>query len=191
MGVLELFLIALGLSMDAFAVAVSNGMCKKNVKLGWTFGIGLTFGIFQGAMPTIGYFLGQTFTNYVTKFDHILALVLLGFIGGKMLFDAWKSKDEESCDNTAAVLTLQALLVQGLATSIDALAVGVSFSALNVNILLSAGFIAAVTFICSFAGVFIGKKFGSVLNRKAELIGGLILVGIGVKIFIQHTFFGG
>ena len=191
MGIIELLLIALGLSMDAFAVAVTNGMCKKNIKLGWAFLIVLTFGLFQGAMPAIGYFLGQTFTSYVTKFDHIIALVLLGIIGGKMLIDALKSNDDDNCGGEATNLTIGLLLAQGVATSIDALAIGVSFSAMNVKIVTSAGFIAIVTFVCSFIGVFIGKKFGAILNKKAEIIGGVILIAIGLKIFIEHTFFAG
>ncbi|MEG0614181.1 MAG: manganese efflux pump MntP family protein [Oscillospiraceae bacterium] len=191
MGITELLLIAIGLSMDAFAVAVTNGMCKKNIKLGWTFITAIVFGLFQGVMPVIGYFLGQTFTGYIQKFDHIIALVLLGFIGGKMLYDAIKSKNCETCDSNSADLKFGELMLQGVATSIDALAVGVSFSAMNTNIVISAGFIAAVTFILSFAAVFIGKKFGAFLNRKAEIVGGLILIAIGLKIFIEHTFFGG
>lgn len=188
MGIVELLLIAVGLSMDAFAVSVTNGMCRKNIKLNWTFAVALTFGLFQGIMPAIGYFLGQTFTNYVTKFDHIIALVLLGFIGGKMLIDALKpEKDDE--EKESENLTLGMLMVQGVATSIDALAVGVSFSALKANIIVSAAFITCITFAFSFVGVLIGKKFGSILNKKAEIIGGIILIGIGVKIFIEHTFF--
>ena len=191
MGILELLLIALGLSMDAFAVSVTNGMCSKKINLKWAFAIALTFGLFQGAMPAIGYGLGQTFTSYVTKFDHIIALILLGIIGGKMLIDAIKCNDDDSCDVKSANLTFGSLMIQGVATSIDALAIGVSFSAMKVNIVTSAGFIAIITFICSFCGVFIGKKFGTVLNKKAQIVGGLILIGIGLKIFIGHTFFGG
>lgn len=188
MSTLELFLIAVGLSMDAFAVSVTNGLCAKNIKAGWTFAIGLTFGLFQGLMPIIGFMLGQTFTNYITRFDHIIALVLLGFIGGKMLYDALIKKDE---DAGAVKITLGMLMLQGIATSIDALAVGVSFSAMKVNIITSAVFICATTFALSVIGVLVGKKFGDRLNKKAEIVGGLILVGIGLKIFIEHTFFGG
>lgn len=189
MQIWELLLIAVGLSMDAFAVSVTNGMCKKNVRIGWTLGIGLCFGLFQGAMPAIGYALGQTFTSYVERFDHIIALVLLGLIGGKMLLDALKNGQEEC--SMGSVLTAGELLLQGVATSIDALAVGVSFAAMKANILASAGFIAVTTFVLSIAGVFIGKKFGAVLNKKAEIAGGVILIAIGLKIFIEHTFFGG
>lgn len=187
MGYIELFLVAVGLSADAFAVSVTNGMCKKNIRLGWTFIIAITFGLFQGVMPTIGYALGSTFTKFISQYDHIIALILLGFIGGKMLIDAIKGDDEKGCD--IARLTFGALLVQGVATSIDALAVGVSFAAMSVNIISAAAFICSVTFVLSFLAVLIGKKFGDLLNNKAGIFGGLILIGIGVKIFIQHTFF--
>ena len=191
MGLLELLLIAVGLSMDAFAVSVTNGLCYKNVKLKWTLAMGLCFGLFQGAMPTIGYFLGSAFADYISALDHYIALILLCFIGGKMLYDVVKSK-EEDIQTTGASIGLGILLVQGVATSIDALAVGVSFAMLpDVDIVTAAGFIALVTFILSVAAVFVGKKFGSLLNNKAQIIGGLILIAIGVKIFIEHTFFGG
>ncbi len=191
MGLIELLLIAVGLSMDAFAVSVTNGLCYKNVKLKWTFAMGLCFGLFQGAMPTIGYFLGSTFADYISALDHYIALILLCFIGGKMLYDVVKSK-EEDIQTTGASIGLGILLVQGVATSIDALAVGVSFAMLpDVDIVTAAGFIALVTFMLSVAAVFVGKKFGSLLNNKAQIIGGLILIAIGIKIFIEHTFFGG
>ncbi len=189
MGFIELLLIAAGLSMDAFAVSVTNGLCYKNVKLKWTLAMGLCFGLFQGAMPTIGYFLGSTFADYITALDHYVALTLLGFIGGKMLYDGVKSKEEEVKRSDSSI-NLGILLVQGVATSIDALAVGVSFAMLpNVNIVTAAGFIALVTFVLSITAVFVGKKFGSLLNNKAQIIGGLILIAIGIKIFIEHTFF--
>ena len=200
MGLLELLLIAVGLSMDAFAVSVTNGLCYKNVKLKWTLAMGLCFGLFQGAMPTIGYFLGSTFADYISALDHYIALILLCFIGGKMLYDVVKSKEEdiqttgasEDIQTTGASIGLGILLVQGVATSIDALAVGVSFAMLpDVDIVTAAGFIALVTFMLSVAAVFVGKKFGSLLNNKAQIIGGLILIAIGLKIFIEHTFFGG
>ncbi len=191
MGIIELLLIAIGLSMDAFAVSVTNGLCYKNVRLKWTLGTGLCFGLFQGAMPTIGYFLGSTFADYISRFDHYIALILLAFIGGKMLFDGIKSRNE-SVEKTDMEMSLGLLMVQGVATSIDALAVGVSFAMLpDVNIVIAAGFIALTTFILSIAAVFIGKKFGNILNNKAQIIGGLILIAIGAKIFIEHTFFGG
>lgn len=191
MGIAELLLIAVGLSMDAFAVSVTNGLCLKNVNIKWTLGMGLCFGLFQGAMPTIGYFLGSTFSDYISALDHYIALVLLGFIGGKMLIDAIKNKDEH-LEKSDASISLGMLMVQGVATSIDALAVGVSFAMLpNISIVMAAGFIALITFFLSVAAVFVGKKFGSLLNNKAQIIGGIILIAIGVKIFVEHTFFGG
>ena len=140
-------------------------------------------------MPTIGYFLGSTFTKYVTQFDHYIALILLGFIGGKMLVDAF---NKEECDDNTCVLTVGALLLQGVATSIDALAVGVSFAAVMNSMSLAmaaAAIITVTTFAFCLAGVFIGKKFGDMLNNKAQIVGGLILIAIGVKIFVEHVFF--
>ena len=142
-------------------------------------------------MPTIGYFLGSTFADYISAFDHYIALVLLGFIGGKMLADGIKSRNQ-GVEKFDKGMSVGLLLVQGVATSIDALAVGVSFAMLpNVNIVMAAGFIALITFMLSIAAVFIGKKFGNLLNNKAQIIGGLILIAIGMKIFVEHTFFGG
>lgn len=190
MTLVEVFLIALGLSMDAFAVSMTNGMCRKNVKLGWTIGIGACFGLFQGLMPAAGFVLGSTFAKYVQSFDHVIALVLLGFIGGKMLIDGVEKKDED--DSCVCVLTLGALLLQGVATSIDALAVGVSFAAVMdgyATMLMSVSVIALTTFVLSVIGVAVGKKFGDFLNNKAQIVGGLILIGIGVKIFVEHVFF--
>lgn len=183
----ELLLLAIGLSMDAFAVSVTNGLCMK--KIGWkgALACGLCFGLFQGIMPTIGFALGKTFSSYITKIDHYIALVLLCFIGGKMLVDGIKNKDDD--EKSEINLTFGLLMVQGVATSIDALAVGVSFAALSVNIVSAAAFICATTFIFGFIGVFIGKKFGTILNNKAQILGGLILIGIGIKVFVEHMFF--
>ena len=187
MGFLELLLIAVGLSMDAFAVAVTNGLCCKKMKTGWVIGTGLCFGGFQGLMPTIGFFLGKSFEKYITAFDHYIALVLLGFIGIKMIVGAIKGAEDEQ---PPSELTLTLLLVQGIATSIDALAVGVGFAALpDINIAFAAISIFATTLLFSVAGIFIGKKFGNKLNNKAQLLGGFILVGIGVKIFVEHMWF--
>lgn len=188
MGITELLLLAIGLSMDAFAVSIANGLSKKNMNILWIIATGLCFGVFQGVMPTIGFALGTAFEKYITALDHIIALVLLGFIGGKMIYDGFSARSEEGGGST---LTVGELLLQGVATSIDALAVGVSFAALKMNIVLSAAFICATTFCFGVAGVVIGKKFGDKLSNKAEIFGGMILVGIGVKIFISHVFFGG
>ena len=189
MGIIEIVLIGIGLSMDAFAVSVTNGLCCKYMKLRGALADGICFGLFQGAMPLGGYLLGLSFAKYIKTFDHIIALILLCFIGGQMIREALKKdKDEES----SGKLTAKVLLMQGIATSIDALAVGVSFAALeNVNIIFACSVICLITFVISLIGVFAGKKTGTLLNNKAQLIGGLILVGIGIKIFVEHVFFGG
>ena len=128
MSYIEVLLIGIGLSMDAFAVCATNGIVYKNANKKWGLMMALCFGLFQAAMPTIGYFLGSAFAQYIKAFDHIIALILLGFIGGKMIFDAIK-RDEES--ERGLMLTIPILLLQGVATSIDALAVGISFAALE------------------------------------------------------------
>lgn len=186
MGIAELVLLGIGLSMDAFAVSVTNGLCCKNIGKLKMLLIGVCFGGFQGLMPLIGYFLGIGFTKYITAFDHIIALVLLGFIGGQMIVESFKKEE----DNISETLSGKTLFMQGIATSIDALAVGVSFAALNdVNIAFASSAICFITFGFSIVGVLIGKKFGNMLSSKAQLVGGIILVGIGVKIFVEHVFF--
>ncbi|MDF2568179.1 MAG: putative rane protein [Oscillospiraceae bacterium] len=183
MSTVEIFLIALGLSMDASAVSMSNAMCLNKIRLKQALAIAFSFGLFQGIMPIIGYFAGTAFAEYVTQFDHWIAFILLGFIGGKMIFDGLKKDADEVCIRE---LTFKLLFAQAIATSIDALAIGVSFATMNVNIVVSASFIACVTFICSLLAVFIGKKFGDILNQKAEIFGGTILVLIGIKTLIEH-----
>ncbi|NLZ46017.1 MAG: manganese efflux pump [Clostridiales bacterium] len=190
MGIVELLFLAIGLSMDAFAVSIANGLSKKNINAMWTIGIGACFGLFQGVMPVIGYALGSSFAKYITSVDHIIAIVLLGYIGGKMIYDGIKF-DEDDINQDSNKLSFGQLMVQGVATSIDALAVGISLAALKVDIVASASFICIVTFIFSVFGVLIGKRFGSKLSNKAQILGGLILVGIGLKIFIEHAFLGG
>jgi putative Mn2+ efflux pump MntP len=203
MGIVELILTALGLSADAFAVSVTNGLSCCNSKIKKALITGLVFGLFQGAMPTLGYFLAGAFTEYITKIDHFIAFVLLALIGGKMLLDSIKegikAKKQSSnisgnnslnnSEKTAEKLKFSTLLVSGVATSIDALAVGVSFAALSINIVTSAALIAVITFVLSFVGVLIGAKCGHILGNKAQIFGGLILVGIGTKILIEHLFF--
>lgn len=193
MSFIEIFLIGIGLSMDAFAVSVTNGMCKREKIWAAALACGLCFGIFQGVMPALGYALGSTFAEYIEQYDHIIALVLLCYIGGKMILDLIRSAGGNSADEPVEVGSLKAsvLILQGIATSIDALAVGVSFATmLSWGAMAgAASLIAATTFVIAAAGVFIGGKFGDILNNKAQLVGGLILIGIGVKIFVEHTFF--
>lgn len=193
MGILEVLLTGVGLSMDAAAVGMTNGLNEPKMRLTKILLIALFFGVFQGVMPLIGYFAGTLFAEAVASIAPYVALVLLGFIGGKMIYEALKKNKEE--EETVKNLGVGALTVQAIATSIDALAVGISLLALNgigalkVNIFAACAIIAACTFVISLAAVFIGKKFGAVLADKAELIGGIILVAIGLKIFIEGVFF--
>ena len=193
MGILEVLLTGVGLSMDAAAVGMTNGLNEPKMRLTKILLIALFFGVFQGIMPLIGYFAGTLFAEAVASVAPYVALVLLGFIGGKMIYEALKKSKEE--EEAVKNLGVGALTAQAIATSIDALAVGISLLALNgigalkVNIFAACAIIAACTFVISLAAVFIGKKFGAVLADKAELIGGIILVAIGLKIFIEGVFF--
>lgn len=164
--------------MDAFAVAVSKGLSmKKNYKK--SFIIAFYFGFFQGLMPLIGYFLGFSFENVVTKIDHYIAFTLLTIIGLSMILE----KNEEEMDNKIDVKTM---LLLSIATSIDALAVGVTFAFLDVNIVLSIFTIGIITFFISFLGVLIGNNFGNKLKNKAQIFGGIILILTGLKTLLEH-----
>lgn len=185
MGILELFLLAVGLSMDAFAVAVCKGLALKQVKPAQMALVGLWFGGFQALMPVVGYFVGVQFKDAITAIDHWIAFVLLAIIGGNMIREAF-SKEEEEAD---ASLSFKKMLPLAVATSIDALAVGVSFAFLDVQIGMAASFIGVVTFLLSAAGVKVGSLFGAKYKQRAELVGGAILVLLGVKILLEHLGF--
>lgn len=195
MSFIELLLIALGLSMDAFAVSISNGLSMKRIFFKKALIIALAFGIFQGLMPLIGFFLSTSFSDLIDQWSHIIALILLGVIGGKMLVEGigeLRNKDKydlKECDFNEKRLSLFRLFLQAIATSIDALIVGVGFAAMKVDILPAVSFIGIITFVLSLAGVYAGKKFSELLGSKAEIFGGLILIGIGMKVFIENTFF--
>lgn len=184
MSFLELFLIAIGLSMDAFAVAICKGlsMQKMNVKNAIT--IGLYFGGFQAVMPFIGYLLGSQFQDTIRSIDHWIAFILLGIIGINMIRDSLR-KDIESCDASVAA---KDMIILAVATSIDALAIGISLAFLQVDILPAVSFIGITTFILSIVGVKVGTVFGCKYKSKAEFAGGLILVFMGTKILIEHLF---
>ena len=183
MGFIELFLIAIGLSADAFAVAVCKGLNMKKVNGKIAVIIGLFFGGFQALMPLIGWVLGKQFESYIVSFDHWVAFVLLAFIGGKMIKESFE-KECECCEKE--LLDIKEIFVLAIATSIDALAVGITFAFLNVNILESITLIGCTTFILSVIGVYLGAKFGAKYKNKAELAGGIILVLIGLKILLEH-----
>lgn len=182
MGFLELITIGVGLAMDAFAVSVCKGLSMRRMSVKNGSIVGGYFGLFQALMPTIGYFLGVGFKDYIVAIDHWIAFILLGLIGGNMIKEALED-DEESCDDD---LSFKAMLPLAIATSIDALAVGVTFAFLNVNIFLAASIIGITTFLISFAGVKIGNVFGLKYKSKAELAGGCILVLMGLKILLEH-----
>jgi len=174
--------------MDACAVSISNGMCYGNIHKKQIFSTAAAFGSFQAFMPVLGFFIGSTFSDYISSLDHWIALILLGFIGGKMIIEAIKElKEPEACLTSSKDLSTKTLLVQAVATSIDALAVGVGLAVIKVDILSAALSIGIITFINSIIGSNLGKKFGQLFKQKAEILGGLILVGIGIKIFIEHA----
>lgn len=186
MGLVELLLTAIGLAMDAFAVSVCKGLGMRNMRYDQALVIGLYFGLFQALMPLIGWLLGTSFSHYIQAFDHWIAFVLLVFIGGKMLWDAFHEEKEEVAEAADAKLDHRELLMLAVATSIDALAVGIAFACLDVEIWSSISMIGVITLCISFCGVWIGNRFGNRFEKKAEIIGGIVLVLIGVKILVDH-----
>ena len=181
---IEILLIGVGLSMDAFAVSICKGLSMKKVKKKDVLIIALFFGGFQALMPFIGWFLGRGFESYITSIDHWIAFILLGLIGGHMLVDGFKAEDDEEDEEFR--LDLKELFMLAIATSIDALAVGITFAFLNYPIVEGMSIIGCTTFVISFVGVYIGKIFGTKYEHKAEIAGGLILIFIGVKILLEH-----
>ncbi|MBR5587090.1 MAG: manganese efflux pump [Clostridia bacterium] len=182
---IEVFLTGIGLSADAFAVAICKGLNMKKINYKHTLIIALFFGGFQALMPLIGWFLGSQFRVYIESFDHWIAFVLLAFIGGKMIYEVIKGEDE-CCGCEQEKFNVKEIFVMAVATSIDALAVGITFALVNVNIWGSISVIGLTTFILSAIGVVIGNKFGVKYKSKAELAGGIILVLIGLKILLEH-----
>ena len=183
MGMLELFLIAVGLSMDAFAVSVCKGLSVKKAQLKHALCVGAYFGGFQALMPLIGYLLGTQLESFIVSVDHWIAFVLLGFIGGNMIREAL-SKDEEEALNDS--FTFKVMLPLAVATSIDALATGVTFAFLRVNIVAAVAFIGGITFTLSAIGLKVGNVFGVKYKSRAELFGGVVLVLMGLKILLEH-----
>ena len=184
---LSILLIGISLSMDAFAISVTNGLTLKNFKVSHALWMGLYFGGFQFLMPLIGYFLGSTVSRYVTAFGPYISFALLAFIGGKMLLDSLKAKGDD--DEGMQDLTHKALLAAAVATSIDALAVGVSFAFLeDLKLLPSCLLIGCTTFVISFGGAMLGSRIPGLSGKKAGIVGGLVLIGIGLKILIQGVF---
>lgn len=183
MGIIELLLIAIGLSMDAFAVAVCKGLSAGKPQKSNYFTVGIWFGGFQALMPTIGFLLGSAFDKYIKRFDHWVAFVLLAFIGANMLKEGFSGETETA----SASFGFKTMSVMAIATSIDALAVGITFGLLpDVNIVAAVSFIGVITFILSAVGLKIGNIFGLKYKSKAEFAGGVILILIGTKILLDH-----
>ena len=179
MDIFELFFIAVGLSMDAFAVSICKGLSTKDLKVKHYLTVGLWFGGFQALMPSIGYFLGSRFESYITSFDHWIAFILLAFIGINMIKESFE--EEKQNDD----FSWKTMLMLAIATAIDALAVGVTFSFESINIFMAISIIGLTTFIIASAGVYIGHVFGSKYEQKAQITGGIILILIGIKILIE------
>ena len=198
MGLIELFILAVGLSMDAFAVSICKGLSLKKVGIKECGKVGLYFGGFQGGMPLIGFILGVQFKDYITTIDHWIAFILLSFIGINMIRESMEKDDEDEIVNLAEVavaeddedkLGFKNMVMLAIATSIDALAVGVTFAFLQVDIIPAVSFIGIVTFVLSSIGVKIGNVFGTKYKSKAEFTGGAILILIGIKILFEHLGF--
>ena len=168
--------------MDAFAVAVGKGLNMKKLDYKWALVIALFFDIFQAHMALIGWLIGGQFEKYINGYDHWIVLILLSIIGGKMIYESRDKNCEVECKQSS----IKELIVLSIATSIDALAVGVSFALIEIDIVLSSLIIGIITFLLSFIGVLIGNKFGCKYKGTAELIGGLILIFIGIKIVVEH-----
>ena len=182
MSTLSLFIIAVGLSMDAFAVSICKGLAMKKISLKKAGIVGLWFGGFQALMPAIGYLLGSQFESYITAIDHWIAFALLSLIGLSMIKEALGK--EEECSNDS--LDVKTMFILAVATSIDALAVGVTFAFLQVHIIPAVSFIGITTLVLSMIGVKVGNVFGVKYKSKAELAGGIILICMGVKILLEH-----
>lgn len=186
MGILEIFLIALGLAMDAFAVAIANGVIIKDVKIKHALVFGLYFGIFQLVMPILGWLIGMTFAGYIMAFGNWIASIVLCLIGFNMIIESVKKEKDAPIKSNEAIFRWQNMAILAVATSIDAMAVGVSFAVMESNIWLSSLIIGAVAFALSVIGVLIGDKMGRFFKKGAETFGGIILILIGVKILIEH-----
>ena len=182
MSILEILLLGIGLSMDAFAVSICKGLSTKKLQFKHYLIIGAWFGGFQALMPTIGYFLGSTFEQYITAFDHWVAFVLLSAIGAGMIKESLSKEESNGNDS----FSFKTMLLLALATSIDALAVGISFSFLQIDIVAAALIIGCTTFVLSLVGVVVGNRFGARFEKPSQIAGGVVLIAIGLKILLEH-----
>lgn len=182
MDIVSIIFIAVGLAMDAFAVSITSGIAIRKLKVNHAVRIALFFGSFQAIMPVLGWLSGLTLKGFISSVDHWIAFGLLSFIGCKMIYESFKV---EEGDRTSP-LNIGILLILSIATSIDALAIGISFAFLGISIVTPVIVIGAITFVLSLSGVFIGNKFGHLFEKKVEVLGGLILISIGIKILLEH-----
>ena len=182
--ILSVVLIAIGLSMDCFAVAIGGSVTMKSLSVWKVLRTSLSFGIFQTIMPVIGWFAGQTVVNLISDYDHWIAFALLAYVGGKMVCESFhgENEDESQTDITSGF----ALISLSVATSIDALAVGLSFAFIEVGITEPSIIIGAVCFAITATGFLLGRTLGAIFGKRAELVGGLVLIGIGIKILVEH-----
>lgn len=185
MSIYEIILIAIALAMDAFAVSICKGLCMRKINYMHTAIIAMFMGVFQALMPAIGWVLGKGFENYISDYDHWIAFVLLAFIGGKMIYESLTDNQQTECD-VRGILDIKELFLLAVATSIDAMATGVTFAVLEVKILVPVLIIGAITYIICFSGVMIGNKFGTKYKSKAEIAGGIVLILFGLKILLEH-----
>lgn len=183
MSFLEILLISVSLAADAFAVSICKGLSLKKINIKDAVKIGIWFGLFQALMPTIGFFLGETFEHIITSMDHWIAFILLATIGGKMVFESFSYEEKVDSD-----LSFKTMLILSIATSIDALVVGIAYVCAygSKNAIITFPMIGIITFVLSFIGVYVGNKFGSKYKSIAEFTGGLILVLLGVEILFEH-----
>lgn len=184
MGIATILFIALGLSLDCFAVSITSGIAIKNLKINHALKIALFFGLFQAVMPVIGWLAGLGLKGFVSRFDHWVAFCLLSIVGLKIIYEA-RGIDSEKVTNP---LNIYVLLMLSVATSIDALAIGLTFAFLKISIASPVIIIGTITFLLSFLGIFIGNKIGHFFEEKIEIIAGFILIGIGIKILLEHLF---
>ena len=183
MDIVSIIFIAFGLAMDAFAVAVASGAAMRELRVKHAFRIASSFGVFQAIMPVVGWLSGLAVRGFIAGIDHWIAFSLLSLIGVKMIYESTKMKPD---DSKRKILSIYVLLTLSVATSIDALAIGFGFALLDVSIIAPVLIIGMVTFLLSFAGVYLGRRLGHIFENKIEIVGGLILIGIGIKILIEH-----
>ena len=183
MGIITIFLIAIGLNFDSLAVSISAGLVVKHIRFSQAARIAFVFAFFQGLMPFIGWFIGSQIKDLIKDYDHWIAFTLLFLIGAKMFYESFKKEEDKKPFNPLKLMVMVGLAI---ATSIDALVVGVSFAFIDINIYLALAIIGALTFIVAMLGMLLGKNAGSLFGKKMEIVGGLILIGIGAKILFEH-----